>query len=354
MLSLGLSVVVRSVVGMTFQPAPGTAPAVVLEATAEPLRVLAERLPSGWSDEELVEGMAALQRHRGAVDALETVLLAEVDTREIAKKKLQWGSTADWFIHLTGGFRRDGNRRVRHARALTSAYPETLAAVRDGSTSLKQADVLVEAVETLPTSPELRAQAEQVLLEQSRTLTATELSKTGRHIAAVVDPDREERAAEAALDREERAAHRQRFLSIVADGAGGVRLKGYGSTEDGAILRAALLPLTKPAPAVDPDDPGQPGTPGCENQRDPRDHGARMWDALVQTAQHSLDTEYPPESHGTLPRVVVTTTLDNLRSALGEAAWTETGLDLSVAAVRRAFGGRGAMRAPASERHETR
>ena len=71
------------------------------------------------------------------------------------------------------------------------------------------------------------------------------------------------------------------------------------------MLRAALLPLTKPAPSVDPDDPD------CAVEKDPRDHGARLWDALVQTAQHSLDTAYPPESHGTRPRIVVTTPLES-------------------------------------------
>ena len=42
----------------------------------------------------------------------------------------------------------------------------------------------------------------------------------------------------------------------------------------------------------------------CQESPDPRDHGARLWDALVQTAQHSLDTDFPPESHGTKPRIV--------------------------------------------------
>jgi hypothetical protein len=31
---------------------------------------------------------------------------------------------------------------------------------------------------------------------------------------------------------------------------------------------------------------------------DPREAGARMWDALIQTARHGLDTELPPESRG--------------------------------------------------------
>src|SRR5947199_316583 len=82
----------------------------------------------------------------------------------------------------------------------------------------------------------------------------------------------EERRLERALAREERAAHTGRFLSIATDGAGGVRVKGRGSAEDGALLKAALLPLTCPEPTVD-EEHGDP-------VRDPREAGARLWDAL--------------------------------------------------------------------------
>jgi hypothetical protein len=318
---------------MAITPAPDTAPAAVLEAARALVLGAGDRLPAGWTDDELVDGMSAVQRLRGAADALELSMLAEVDVRELPKKRLHWGSTADWFAHLTGGFRREGRRRVRLARALTSQFRATLAAVRAGETSLAQACVVVDSVQALPGNPTLRARAEQSLLDQTATLTATELTRAGRHLAAVVDPDREERNLEAALDRQERAAHLQRFLSVVPDGAGGVRVKGYGSAEDGEVIRAALLPLSKPSPAVDPDDPD------CTSERDPRDAGARLWDALVQTAQHSLDTDLPPQSHGTRPRVTVTTSLDDLTRALAETRGvpcpTESGLELSVAAVRR-------------------
>ena len=142
----------------------------------------------------------------------------------------------------------------------------------------------------------------------------------------VIDPDRAERRAESALAREERTAHRHRFLSISEDGAGGVRLKGRGSLEDAATLRAALLPLTAPAPVVDPVT--------CRESPDPRDHGARLWDALVATAAHALATDLPPESHGARPRVTVTVPLETLRDQVGTAA-TDDGLELSGSAIRR-------------------
>ena len=137
--------------------------------------------------------------------------------------------------------------------------------------------MIVDAIERLPLAEHVRRRGEQVLLEEAGRLNATDLHRAGRHLASVVDPDRDEREAEKALDREDRAAHLGRLLTVTEDGRGGIRIRGGGSVEDGAVLRAALLPLTKPVPEIDPVT--------CEEQPDPRDHGARMWDALVQLAQ---------------------------------------------------------------------
>ena len=233
-------------------------PAVVLETARAKLATLDDRLATGFSDDDLVEGLAAAQVLKGVVAALEARLLAEADMRDLARKSLHWGSTSDWFTHLAGVTRREGRRAVVHAQQLVAERPDTLAALARGEASSAQAGIICDAVDTLPSSPALRARGEQVLLEEAGRLNATELARTARHLAEIIDPDRTERRDEAALAREERAAHTGRFLSVTEDGAGGVRIKGRGSTEDGAVLRAALLPLTKPAPAVDPD------TPGCE------------------------------------------------------------------------------------------
>ena len=76
---------------------------------------------------------------------------------------------------------------------------------------------------------------------------------------------------------------------------------------------------------------------------DPRDHGARLWDALVQTCQHALATDLPPDCHGARPRVAVTTSLEALAASridwatLGTqgVAITDDGLELTPATVRR-------------------
>jgi Domain of unknown function (DUF222)/HNH endonuclease len=314
---------------MAIAPDSTSSPAEVLAAAREALGVLEDRLTAGFTDEELVAGVEAAQVLKSATAAVEARLVAEADARDLAKKRLHWGSTADWVTHCAGVHRREGRRIVAHARQLMAEQTETLQAMRRGQTSPAQAAVICTAVDDFPASLELRRRAEAFLLEQCRTLTATELARAARHLINVVDPDRAERNLEAALDREERAAHRDRFLSITDDGAGGVRIKGRCSVEDGETLRAALLPLTKPAPAVDPDDPT------CTPDRDPRDHGARTLDALVQIAQHALDTDLPPTSHGARPRVGVLVAFEDIKDGYGAACGTDTGLEVDPATIRR-------------------
>ena len=306
---------------MAISALPAPTPAGVVADACALVGGLAETLWSARGSDELVGTVETLQALRAELVAVEAQVLAEIDARQVAKRELGWASTADWYTHLAGLRRGDGKRRVDHARQLVSQRPATLAALREGTVSPEQAAVVLDAVDALPTSPHLRDRAEQVLLEEAGRLNATDLTRAGRRVLDIVDPDHTDRTLERQLDREERAAHHHRYLSITPDGAGGVRLNGRGSTEDAATLRAALLPLTAPAPTTD-------------LERDPRDHGARMWDALLGVAQHSLTTEQAPDSHGARPRLTITTTLDTLRTGAGPAT-TDDGLDLTPGVVRR-------------------
>ncbi len=202
-------------------------------------------------------------------------MLAEIDARQMPKKELAWGSTADWFTHLAGTTRGKGHRTVQQAPILVGERTATHAAMLAGRVSPEQAAVIVTAVDKLPLNAAVRDHAEAVLLGEAARLNATDLGHAAKRLVELADPEKAERDAEKALDREDRAAHHGRYLSITEDGAGGVRLRGRGTVEDAALLKAALLPLTKPQPAVDVEDPD------CEVVQDPRDHGARMWDALV-------------------------------------------------------------------------
>jgi len=314
---------------MAITPLPQPTPAGAVGVACRELDAVTGSLWSARGTGELVAGVQELQRLKAKTAALEAELLAELDVRDTAKRELGWGSTADWFTHLAGTTRRLGRRAVAHARILLTERAATLEALREGAVSAEQASVLVEAVERLPLAEHVRRRGEAVLLEEAGRLNATDLHRAGRHLASVVDPDRDEREAEKALDREDRAAHLGRLLTVTEDGCGGVRVRGRGSVEDGAVLRAALLPLTKPVPDVNPAT--------CAEQPDPRNHGARMWDALVQLAQHALDTDLPPASHGARPRVAVTIdaqTLGGEGNGVGVGV-TDDGLEVPGSAIRR-------------------
>jgi hypothetical protein len=67
-----------------------------------------------------------------------------------------------------------------------------------------------------------------------------------------------------------------------------------------------------------------------------------LWDALVATAQHSLDTDHPPATHGARPRLLITLDHDTLKAGLLKAgvlghgvATTADGQPLTPATVRR-------------------
>ena len=199
-----------------------------------------------------------------------------------------WGSTTDWYTHLAGLTRRAGRRAVVHAHQLVTDRPMTLQALRAGEASPTQAAIICDAVDTLPSSPALRERGERVLLDEAQRLNATDLARTARHLAHVVDPDRTERADEAALERQERAAHTGRFLSVTDDGAGGIRIKGEEAprTAPSSARRFCPSPNPHPPPPQDASDQAviqcarrarPDGRRGPRSRDPPRPPCARTW-----------------------------------------------------------------------------
>src|SRR6476661_2240392 len=298
---------------------PATGPAGVLADVLDRVRGLDGTLWSARSDAELVDTVGLVTRLTAALAAVEASAVAEVDARDLPATRLAYGSTGDWLTHLGGLRKGEGKRRVTRAKALTGPLARTREALVAGTVSPGQADLIVAAVAELPPGDWTRRRGERFMVRQAAHLDATELARAGRHLVEVVDPDAVDRKLQAGLEREERAAHLDRHLWIASDRAGGVRIRGRGSVEDGALLKAALLPLTRPEPRPDhrthgsraedvDEETGQPCPAGqpCEPGRDPREAGARCWDALIALAQHALDTGRVPETHGTPARLLIT------------------------------------------------
>src|SRR3954452_21549207 len=315
--------------------APPVTPAGVVAAAREEVAGLGEVLWAARTPVELLETATGLEKLRSTLDAVLLGVVAEIDATGAARAE-GWSSTADFCTAIAGGRKGSGRATLALAKAIGTDRAATGTALAAGDLSRAQAQVIITAIDRLPVNPGLRAAAETVLLEDARTGDATELARTGGYVLERLDPDGTDRRDEAALTREERAAHLGRFLSLVEDGIGGVRIKGRGTLEDAARIRSVLSALAAPttgtpgacggtprsSTGAEPgtgDRVGACGPPDCAHDgRDPREAGTRMWDALVQACDRLAGLDVLPESHGTRPRIVVTIDADHLTQQLGD------------------------------------
>lgn len=283
-----------------------------------------------------VEGIAAL---RAKLDALELAVVAELDASPAGQASLKnagWASVKDYVTHTTGGRRGAGPAALRLARRLEE-YPSLAAALAAGTVSRTKVDIIVAAVEKLPADPVLREKATAVLLEEAGRLSADDLERAGRRVLEVVDPDGVEAAAERDAERTERSAHLNRRFHLGMDGLGGGSGRLHGPKEDLLLLTTVLLAPAKPQPA-EPGGAGVCADLACKanghSGRDLREHGTRMFDALIQLARAAQAAGLTPDSHGGVPQLVVTMAYDDLAHALHDAT-TTLGEDLDPATARR-------------------
>jgi hypothetical protein len=316
-------------------PAPAAAPRRPAALRSE-VGDLAQTLWAARDRHELMDTVTEVEALKSALDALQLDVVRELEQTG-AVKPLGWASTQDFVTSVAGAHHGQGRATVRLAERTAEPHFAPLSkAMADGWLSTAKAQVIERAIDALPGDPALRERGLATLLEEAKLLNATELKKVGRHLIRVIDPDGEDRAAERALEREERAAHLHRHLSITSDQAGGAWIRGRCSAEDAATLRSTLMPLASPLPTSTPVcDPATCVDPGCGHDgRDPRDRGARMLDALVEACQRLQTARVLPDEHGATARVSLLMDFDDLRATVGSAT-TETGEELSAGAVRR-------------------
>ena len=164
---------------MAISALPQPSPAGVVVEACQQLHAVDDVLWAARSDEELVATLEALQGLRAELAAIQADVLAEIDVRDVPRKRLGWGSTADWFAHLAGLRRGQGTRTVDLAHQLTADRSATLAGLRSGAISPEQAEVVLDAIDTLPAAAHLREQAERLMLDEATRLNATDSSGPG-------------------------------------------------------------------------------------------------------------------------------------------------------------------------------
>ena len=224
---------------------------------------------------------------------------------------LAWSSTGDWYTHLAGTHPRTGRRTVRHAKLLVTERTATRDALRDGLVSPEQAGVICDAIEELPTNPHLRELAEKTLLAEAGRLHASR-PRQGRP-----PPPARRRPRRRRTQGTDGTSTPRTAPPTCAATSRSPR------TAPAASACAAAAPSRTPPPSRPPScrSPSPPPPPSgtgdgdCGEGEDVRDHGARMWDAVVQICEHALSTDLPPDAHGARPRVAVTISLDALQAA---------------------------------------
>jgi Domain of unknown function (DUF222) len=101
-------------------------------------------------------------------------------------------SAANWLAHQTKTTRSAVHRTARLARRLDDAYPEVDAALAEGQVTVEQAEVIVDAVDKLPTdliAPGTVVKAKEFLLAHAAEHAAKALRVLGRRLLEVLDPE---------------------------------------------------------------------------------------------------------------------------------------------------------------------
>ena len=291
-----------------------------LESARASLSVAAEAPMWTVGESRLAELVAEAAEAVARAQAVLLRLVGEADARE-ALVGQGAPSSAAWLRHRARLAPAEASTYVRTARALRSELAGTRAACADGRVSLAQAAVIARTVAELPAEPSLRVAAEQRLVADAAAYDPVLLSRVGRHLVAVADPDAADARDGAALARADERAARRVELSLTADGEGGAWLRGRLDGEGASVVRAALDPLSRPLPSA-ADGP------------DARSPARRRAEALIELCRRALAGGALPDSGADRPQVVVTVPLRTLVEVTGVAT-LDDGTVVSATTARR-------------------
>ncbi|MBA3799175.1 MAG: DUF222 domain-containing protein, partial [Geodermatophilaceae bacterium] len=305
-------------------PGRGTASQPACGPVGVARAAVGEALGAGvWSlsEPELVADLRETLALRAQVDALLLRQVAEVDSRGIAARR-GCPSTRAWLrsAHRIGPG--EASVLVKTATALRDELPGVAAALTEGDLSLAQAQVCVTAIADLPaeTPVACRPQAEATMIEAAAAFDPVLLTRIGRRLAEIIDPDGVQARDEQPIRDKERDAHRDRTLTLSPDkgGAGGwlrARLDAVGFATLAAYLDAATAPGLSPDLIIGDQEAQEGETAGTEADPaeasaaaagDTRTIGQRRHDALIEAIRWVLSIGELPSAGGVKPRIVVT------------------------------------------------
>ncbi len=231
--------------------------------------------------------------------------------------------TSEWLHATNWSNLGDARRQVRAAVEL-AARPVVQAEALAGRVGFDQAAAIVHSIRRLPCELDLPTvdACEQEMLAHVHEFDPDLLKQFGHHVVTVVAPEVGEEADRLALLREEARARGDRSFTWARDGFGSVRFRGQLPIVDAEPLVAALTAVTASLPVTD--ELGELA-PIHRRQADALKNIVGAYSASGQAPTHGGDR----------PRVVVTVSLDALRTGLGMGTLCSSGEYLSAGDVRR-------------------
>jgi hypothetical protein len=256
------------------------------------------------SADQKAAALVAVSAAADQADALRLRLLAASD--DVAADAGARDAAA-WLAHQTRSDRHEQQRDLRLGTALATRWHRLGDGLAGGAVNLAQARVISYALDQLPDDvpADIVALAEEQLVEYAAEFGPRDLRVLGRRILDVVAPEVAEAAEAKALQDEERRAAEQTTLTLTPCGDGTTRIRGRLPDAAAHRLRTYLDAFTSPRQGgSDPDARGPL----------PRLRG----EALCALLEH-LDPRKLPAHGGDATTVMVTMTLDQLRSDLATA-----------------------------------
>ncbi|MDN4162901.1 HNH endonuclease signature motif containing protein [Nocardioides abyssi] len=280
------------------------------------------------SDTEVSTALLEATRLRAQVEALELRLAAEADRRAVGDK-VGATDTASWWGHETRQDRPAAKRRMRLAESLDRHAP-TASALAEGAISVDHARVITECVDKLPDDledPTVPERAEKHLLDEALDRDPKSLAILAKHVLTVVAPEIGEERDARALEREEREARANAWLTMGPDGRGSYRGKFSIPTLHGEMLKKMLLAFA--APKHQAATKGDEAAEAVERRPSPE----RMGDAFCELLER-LPVDHLPKLGGLNASVVVLIDYTDLLSETGRAT-LESGEPISASLARR-------------------
>ena len=182
----------------------------------------AVRNPDEISAADAVAVYQVMERVARAAGAAKLLLAKRVDASGEARRR-GFRTTAELLAKLSGSSLGAAKGDLETSEALDD-LPDTKDALLWGDVSPEQGKIVAGAARKNPG-------AERWLIKKAKTANNRELQEEAQKVKAEADPDPE---------ATHRRIHRERRLSHFTDGEGAWNVRGRGTVEDGAIVKAEL------------------------------------------------------------------------------------------------------------------